>query len=76
MADLVEGVLLLSEAILESNDYSRQHTEVAQHMIKLIAAITKSHKKASSIVDTATHILKARYSDIASPPCLSRRREG
>lgn len=58
----MEGVLLLSEAILENADYVNQHSEVLEHMTKLVSDICQKHGEESPLVKKTIHLLKARYS--------------
>lgn len=58
---LMEAVLLLSEAILDTAEYRSQHAEVLQHMMELVDTTSQKQGESLPIVKKATQLLKARY---------------
>lgn len=56
----MEGVLLLSETIQENAKFRSQHSEVLNHMLKLLESFGLKHKDQSAMIDKARHLLIAR----------------
>ena len=66
---LLEGVLLLSEVILENSDYKDQYSAILEHMIKLVDTISAKHRNELSTISKYTHFLKIRF--VYSTPHIS-----
>lgn len=62
LESLLEGILHLSKAILESDDYRSQHVQVLEHVLNLVKKIGKKHT--SPILNRAIELLQSRYSYI------------
>lgn len=59
--DLFEGIIFLSEAVLESAEYSDQYCSVLGHALNLMEEASQRHRNESSMMNRITHILKSRF---------------
>jgi hypothetical protein len=57
---LTEGALYLSEAILSNDLYKNQHTEVMEHILKLVQEMERKQRSDSLMFTRTIHLLKAR----------------
>lgn len=53
---LLDGVLILSEAMLTESNYREQHTDILRHVVKLVEATGQQSRVAQKTI----HLLKFR----------------